>query len=265
VAAPPTAHHARPDRTEPDRNELPVTRSTATPPPLPAAGREGKDAALVQAMFDRVAPRYDLANAALSLGQDAHWRRITAAAARPVDAEVLDVAAGPGNVAVELVRHGARHVTALDLSEQMLRVGHARGHDRITFVNGDALALPFPDESFDALTISFGLRNVPDPEAGIREFARVLRPGGRVVLCEFASPTWRPFREVYRRYLVGALPRVARVVSSSPEAYVYLAESILAWPDRATVGGWLTVAGFGEVQVKDLSGGIVAVHRGFRR
>jgi len=232
---------------------------------LPAAGRDGKDAALVQAMFDRVAPRYDLANAALSLGQDAHWRRVVARAARPHDADVLDVAAGPGNVATELVAGGARSVVALDLSERMLRVGYERGHDRIAWVNGDALALPFPGGSFDALTISFGLRNVPSPEAAAREFARVLRPGGRVVVCEFAAPTWRPFREVYRRYLVGAVPAIARVVSSSPDAYVYLAESILAWPDRRTVAGWFTDAGFAELQVKDLAGGIVAVHRGFRR
>jgi demethylmenaquinone methyltransferase / 2-methoxy-6-polyprenyl-1,4-benzoquinol methylase len=238
-------------------------RSEATA--LPAAGRDGKDAALVQAMFDQVAPRYDLANAALSLGQDAHWRRVVARAARPDDAEVLDVAAGPGNVATELVARGARAVVALDLSEQMLRVGYERRHPGIAWVNGDALALPFPDASFDALTISFGLRNVPDPEAAALEFARVLRPGGRVVVCEFAAPTWRPFREVYRRYLVGAVPALARVVSSSPDAYIYLAESILAWPDRRAVAGWFEAAGFAELQVKDLAGGIVAVHRGFRR
>ena len=242
-----------------------MTAPSSIPPPLPAAGRDGKDGALVQAMFDRVAPRYDLANAALSLGQDAHWRRVTARAAQPVDAEVLDVAAGPGNVAVELVAQGARRVVALDLSEQMLRVGYERGHVGIDWVNGDAQALPFPDDRFDAVTISFGIRNVPDPERAVAEFARVLRPGGRLVICEFANPTWAPFREVYRRYLVGALPNVARVVSSSPEAYVYLAESILAWPDRATVAGWLTAAGFAQVQVKDLAGGIVALHRGFLR
>ena len=246
----------------------PPTTSTSPPAaagPLPAAGREGKDAALVQAMFDRVAPRYDLANAALSFGQDAHWRRVTAQAARPADARVLDVAAGPGNVAVELVARGAAEVVALDLSFNMLAEGARRGHDRIRWVNGDAQQLPFPDASFDAVTISFGLRNVPDPQRALREFARVTRPGGRVVVCEFANPTARAFRWVYRRYLVGALPQVARVVSSSAPAYRYLADSILAWPDRAAIAGWIQEAGYREVLVKDLSFGIVAVHRGFRR
>jgi demethylmenaquinone methyltransferase / 2-methoxy-6-polyprenyl-1,4-benzoquinol methylase len=238
---------------------------TPTPSDLPAPGRNGKDAALVQAMFDRVAPRYDLANAALSLGQDAHWRRVTAIAARPAGARVLDVAAGPGNVATELVARGADEVTALDLSFNMLAEGARRRHPDITWVNGDAQRLPFPDASFDAVTISFGLRNVPDPELALREFGRVTRPGGRVVVCEFANPTWAPFRAVYRRYLVGLLPLGARLVSSSPSAYRYLADSILAWPDRRAIAGWIEAAGFDEVQVKDLAGGIVAVHRGFRR
>ena len=232
---------------------------------LPAAGREGKDAALVQAMFDRVAPRYDLANACLSLGQDAHWRRVTARAARPDGARALDVAAGPGNVATELIAHGASDVVALDLSHAMLREGARRGHRHIHWVNGDAQRLPFADGSFDVVTISFGLRNVPDPQRALAEFARVTRPGGRVVVCEFAAPTWRPLRTVYTRYLVGLLPQVARVVSSSPAAYRYLADSILAWPDRRRIADWLEEAGIAEVQVKDLAGGIVAVHRGVRR
>jgi demethylmenaquinone methyltransferase / 2-methoxy-6-polyprenyl-1,4-benzoquinol methylase len=240
-----------------------VTRSELGP--LPAAGREGKDAALVQAMFDRVAPRYDLANALLSLGQDAHWRRVTALAARPAGTRALDVAAGPGNVAAELVARGAHEVVALDLSLAMLAEGASRGHERIRWVCGDAQRLPLPDASFDVVTISFGLRNVPDPQRALGEFARVLRPGGRVVLCEFAAPTWRPFRELYTRYLVGLLPMAAKVVSSSPAAYRYLADSILEWPDRRTIADWLELAGFAEVEVKDLAGGIVAVHRGMRR
>ena len=240
------------------------TATTGSAGTLPEAGRDGKDAALVQAMFDRVAPRYDLANAALSFGQDAHWRRVTARAARPGDAVVLDVAAGPGNVAVELLAQGASEVVALDLSFNMLAEGARRGQAHLSWVNGDAQALPFPDASFDAVTISFGLRNVPDPQRALREFARVTRPGGRVVVCEFANPTSPTFRTVYRRYLVAALPQLARVVSSSAPAYRYLADSILAWPDRASIAGWISDAGFREVMVKDLAYGIVAVHRGFR-
>ena len=232
---------------------------------LPAAGREGKDAALVQAMFDAVAPRYDLANAILSLGQDAHWRRVTARAARPTGARVLDVAAGPGNVATELLAHGATDVVALDLSYAMLAEGARRGQRDLAWVNADAQQLPFADASFDVVTISFGLRNVPDPPRALAEFARVTRPGGRVVVCEFATPTWPPFRSLYTRYLVGQLPLGARLISSSPAAYRYLADSILAWPTRREVADWLEAAGYHEVRVKDLAGGIVAVHRGWRR
>ncbi|MEX0705631.1 MAG: class I SAM-dependent methyltransferase [Nitriliruptoraceae bacterium] len=233
--------------------------------PLPDPGRQGKDAALVQAMFDRVAARYDVANTVLSLGQDAQWRRVTAAAAQPAGRRVLDVASGPGNVAREMVARGAEHVYALDLSLNMLEVGARRGDGRISWINADALALPLPDASVDAVTISFGLRNVPDPQAAIREFARVTRPGGRIVVCEFASPVHPTFRRIYRRYLVGLLPQVARLVSSSAPAYQYLADSILAWPDRRVVADWLTEAGCHDVRVRDLSGGIVAVHRAVRQ
>lgn len=215
-------------------------------------------------MFDTVAPRYDLANAVLSLGQDAHWRRVTAVAAEPAGAVALDVAAGPGNVAAELLRRGARGVVALDLSIEMLRVGVAKGYPDVHWVAGDAEALPLPDASFDVVTISFGLRNVPDPQAAVREFARVLRPGGRLVVCEFAAPTWAPFRRLYTQYLMRALPQLARAVSSSPASYVYLAESIREWPDRRTVADWFEAAGFHGVEVANLAGGIVAVHRGRR-
>lgn len=244
-----------------------ATDHATSPDRLPAFGREGKELDLVQAMFDRVAPRYDLANTILSLGQDAHWRRVTAQAARPAGARVLDVAAGPGNVALAMLAEGAAEVIALDLSFEMLATGKRRwdGTDiGLRWVNGDAQALPFPAQTFDAVTISFGLRNIPDPAAALSEFARVTRPGGRLVVCEFAAPTWPPFRRMYLGYLMRLLPELARVVTSDPRAYVYLAESIRAWPDRATVAGWMADAGFSEVQVKDLTGGIVAVHRGVR-
>lgn len=233
--------------------------------PLPAAGRDGKDAALVQAMFDRVAPRYDMANALLSFGQDAHWRRVTAAAVEPAGSTILDVAAGPGNVARQMVSQGAKRVVALDLSFNMLAAGARKRPPGLSWINGDASALPFADGVFDAVTISFGLRNVPDPVAVLAEFARVTRAGGRLAVCEFAAPVAPRFRHLYQRYLVAALPRIAKVVSSSPSAYQYLADSILAWPDRRTVADWMDSVGYHNVAVKDLSGGIVAVHRAERR
>ena len=232
--------------------------------PLPPAGRDGKETDLVQAMFDRVAPRYDLANTLLSLGQDRQWRKVTADAANPNGALILDVAAGPGNVAREMVRRGADHVVALDLSFNMLRAGAKRRSEQLSWVNADANTMPFANATFDAVTISFGIRNVSDPEAVFGEFARVLKPGGRLVVCEFASPINPTFRQIYRRYLVRALPKMARIVSSSPAAYQYLADSILAWPDRKVVASWMQAAGFINVRVRDLSGGIVAVHRGVR-
>ncbi len=235
-----------------------------TPGSLPAATIEGKDSSLVQSMFDRVAPRYDLANAVLSLGQDAHWRRVTARAARPAGRLVADVAAGPGNVALELLKEGAAHVLAIDLSHNMLKEGMKSGLPDVTWINGDALALPLADDSVEAVTISFGLRNLPDPVAGIAEFARVLQPGGDLVIAEFAAPTNPTFAKIYTDYLVAALPRVARLVSSDAPAYTYLAESIMAWPDRATIAAWMGDAGFDDVQVKNLAGGIVALHRGRR-
>lgn len=232
---------------------------------LPAAGREGKDAALVQAMFDRVAARYDLANTILSLGQDAHWRRITAAAADPAGRRVLDVASGPGNVAQELLARGARDVVALDLSHNMLVEGRRKGLPDVSWVNGDAQSLPLPDETVDAVTISFGLRNIPDPERALREFVRVSRPGSPIVVCEFAAPLQAAFRRVYLGYLMRALPPIADVVSSDGPAYRYLAESIRAWPDRRTIADWMEEAGCRDVRVKNPTGGIVAVHRGIRR
>ncbi len=231
---------------------------------LPAAGLEGKDEALVQAMFDRVAPRYDLANAVLSLGQDAHWRRVVARAARPAGRRMLDVAAGPGNVAHQLIAHGAASVTALDLSFNMVAEGAGRGLPDVTWVNGDGQLLPFADATFDGATISFGLRNIPDPRRALAEFARVTGPQGVLVVCEFAAPTWPPFRRLYMQYLVGALPRVARLVSSDASAYTYLAESIQQWPTRRTVADWMEDTGWSGTQVKDLAGGIVAVHRARR-
>ena len=217
----------------------------------------------VAAMFDTVAARYDLTNDVLSLGQDRLWRRavVRALDVRPGE-RVLDLAAGTGTSSEPFAAAGADVVPA-DFSLGMLRVGKGRRPD-LAFTAGDATRLPFADAAFDAVTISFGLRNVVDTDAALREMLRVTRPGGRLVVCEFSMPVWAPFRTVYGNYLMRALPAVARRVSSNPESYVYLAESIRAWPDQTALARVLQGNGWSEVAWRDLSGGIVALHRAVR-
>ena len=219
-----------------------------------------KKPAEVQAMFDDVAKRYDLTNDVLSLGQDRRWRHAVVNAVDPQPGErVLDLAAGTGTSSQPFLDRGAT-VVPCDFSVGMLRVG--KQHRRhLPFTAGDATRLPFADDTFDAVTISFGLRNIVDPLAGLREMRRVTRPGGRLVVCEFSHPTWAPFRTVYVEYLMRALPPVARRVSSAPEAYVYLAESIRAWPDQPGLAAMLAEAGWQSPEWRNLSGGIVALHR----
>jgi len=217
----------------------------------------------VAAMFDDVAERYDRTNDVLSLGQCRRWRRVTteAVAAKPGQ-WVLDLAAGTGTSSEPFARAGAR-VVPCDFSLGMLRVGK-RARPQLDFTAGDALRLPFADAVFDAVTISFGLRNVHDPDRALAELWRVTKPGGRLVVCEFSHPTWRPFRTLYVEYLMRALPAVARRVSSSPDAYVYLAESIRAWPTQAALAERIAAAGWADMGWRDLSGGIVAIHRAIK-
>jgi demethylmenaquinone methyltransferase / 2-methoxy-6-polyprenyl-1,4-benzoquinol methylase len=227
-----------------------------------------KRPAEVAAMFDLTASRYDLLNDVLSLGQDRLWRRAVARAvsARPGD-RVLDVAAGTGTSARAFAATGATCV-ACDFSLGMLGVGARRQPaspaGRVSFVAGDALALPLRDATFDAVTISFGLRNVSDPEAALREMLRVTRVGGRLVVCEFSHLAARPADRLYQRYLERVLPAVAARLSTNPGAYAYLAESIKEWPAQAELAGLLRAAGWTAVRWQNLSFGIVALH-GARR
>lgn len=212
-------------------------------------------------MFDAVARRYDITNTVLSLGQDRLWRKATRSALGigPSD-DVLDLAAGTAVSTAELARSGAWCVAA-DFSVGMLSAGKGRA---VPKVGADATMLPFRDATFDAVTISFGLRNVVDHEAGLREMARVTKPGGRLVVCEFSTPTNRFFGTVYKEYLMQALPRVARAVASNPDAYVYLAESIRAWPEQAELARRIERAGWSAVRWRNLTGGIVALHAATR-
>ena len=211
-------------------------------------------------MFDDVARRYDLTNDVLSMGQDRRWRREVLAAVDPAPGEqILDLAAGTGTSSQPFRDRGAV-VVPCDFSVGMLQEGK-RKLPHLPFTAGDGTQLPFADDTFDAVTISFGLRNIVDPDAGLREMLRVARPGGRLVVCEFSSPVLELFRTVYIEYLMKALPSIARAVSSSPDAYVYLAESIRAWPDQQGLASRIEAAGWGQVEWRNLTGGIVALHR----
>jgi demethylmenaquinone methyltransferase/2-methoxy-6-polyprenyl-1,4-benzoquinol methylase len=234
----------------------------------------------VSAMFDKVAGRYDLMNDVLSLGQDRWWRRIVARAVGAQAGElVLDLAAGTGTSSRSFTAAGASCV-ACDFSLGMLQVGARRlrsaqtgppapsgsgpagpsGPGPVRFVAGDALQLPFRDQAFDAVTISFGLRNVADPGVGLAELLRVTRPGGRLVICEFGHLPWPRLNTAYESYLATALPVVARRLSGSPEAYDYLAESIKDWPAQPELARRIAAAGWSAVRWRNLSLGVVAMH-----
>src|SRR5580658_4250549 len=225
-----------------------------------------KQPADVAAMFDGIAERYDLLNDILSAGQVRLWRRAVAriTGAGPGD-RVLDLAAGTGTSSLSFTATGADCV-ACDFSLGMLRAGRSRltGREqrggRLALVAGDALRLPFRDGAFDAVTISFGLRNVASPGAALAEMRRVTRPGGRLVVCEFSTITIAPLDMLYRRYLINVLPAIAQRTARNPEAYQYLAESISDWPAQRELAGVIEAAGWSAVRWRDLSLGVVAVH-----
>ncbi len=215
----------------------------------------------VSAMFDGVAKKYDRMNALLSVGNAAIWRLATVRAIAPEKGEkILDIAAGTGTSAAALAKSGAE-VTAVDFSPGMIAEGRRR-HPEIEFVEADAEVLPFGDDEFDAVTISFGLRNVNRPQVALAEMYRVLKPGGRVVICEFSQPPATLIRAGYGFYLKRVMPTVSRVASSNPDAYTYLGESIQEWPDQLELSRWLRGAGFTRVAYRNLTAGIVALHRG---
>lgn len=214
----------------------------------------------VAAMFDGVAKRYDLVNDLLSLGRTKAWRKATTALIQPRPGmKILDLAAGTGSSSEPLAAAGADVIPA-DFSEGMLAAGRkARPH--LPFTKADALNLPFADGEFDVATISFGLRNTQKTAKALAEMLRVVKPGGFLVVTEFSSPTFGPFRTIYTNYLMKALPAIARKTSSNPDAYIYLAESIRAWPDQTALAAQISAAGWVDVSWKNLTGGVVAVHK----
>jgi len=218
-----------------------------------------KQPAQVAAMFDTVAESYDRTNDLLSFGQDRLWRKKVLKAVNPQPGQtILDLAAGTGSSSVVFAKEGVK-VIASDFSEGMLAVGRKR-HPELEFVYADATKLPFKDASVDAVTISFGLRNVNEPKTALKEMLRVLKPGGTVVICEFSQVSVPVIRSFYNFYLKRVLPRLSSLLASNQGAYEYLSESIMAWPKQTELVKWLTDAGFVDANYKNLSFGVVALH-----
>lgn len=222
-----------------------------------------KDPREVQAMFDRVAKRYDIVNDILSLGRTKAWRKVATSIIAPQPGmEILDLAAGTGSSSEPLAAAGAT-VIPTDFSQGMLDAGKkVRPH--LPFTWADAMNLPFAADRFDVVTMSFGLRNTQDRLKVMQEALRVTKPGGRFVIVEFSTPTNPLFRTIYSKYLMAALPAIAKRTSSNPQAYIYLAESIKAWPQQAELAADLEKVGWQKVTWRNLTGGVVAVHTGYK-
>jgi demethylmenaquinone methyltransferase/2-methoxy-6-polyprenyl-1,4-benzoquinol methylase len=240
-----------------------------TPSARPAVLPAGEEkAAAVRRMFSSIAPRYDLLNHLLSANVDRVWRRRAVdrlAWERAPAGTYLDNCAGTLDLAVELARRsGFRgRVVGSDFTYAMLERGTPKlGPLAIGPACADALTLPFADASFDGATVGFGVRNLADLDAGLREMARVLRPGARVVVLEFTTPGWQPFRGLYLFYFLKVLPAVGRMISKHGSAYSYLPESVLQFPEPVELARRMEAAGFAEVGWETLSGGIAALHWG---
>jgi len=222
-------------------------------------------------MFSRIAGRYDLLNRLLSFGLDAHWRKVTLKLLAPEPAwTVLDLCTGTADLAVAAVRQGGQRVAGVDLSLTMLRLGRKKirrlgDGQRVYLLNGDVEDLPFPDRTFEGITIGFGVRNVVDVERGLREMVRVLKDGGRIAILEFSRPRMPIFRHLYFFYLQRILPYVGGLISGEWEAYRYLQRTVLAFPDGERFMEMMRKAGFVSVEEKRLTFGVVTVYTGRKR
>jgi len=225
----------------------------------------------VEQMFSAIAPRYDLLNRVLSAGRDRVWRRRAIAATKlPPHGRLLDVCTGTADMALEAARQFPNGlIVGVDFSAPMIELGRGKVaraglSSRIQLQVAPAEALPLPGSDFDAVTIAFGLRNVPDRPQALREMHRVLRPGGRAVILEFTTPPGRLFRRLYLWYFHRVLPRVGRLVSGHATAYSYLPASVADFPPPEGLATWMREAGFTEVAYRLLTGGIVGIHVGVK-
>lgn len=236
---------------------------------MPTEPSEIAHARAVREMFSGIAGRYDLLNHVLSLNIDKRWRRKVRALLADIlknkGAVVLDVACGTGDLSLELDRDSSAQIIGTDFCRPMLSVAKektAATNARIPYVEADAMNLSFADGSFDALTIAFGLRNLPNFASGLRELHRVLRPGGRIVILEFSSPVLPGFRQLFNFYFANILPRIGGMVTGSRGAYEYLPDSVAKFPDQKVLVAMMKQTGFSEVKYQNLTGGIAALHSG---
>ncbi|MCI0523578.1 MAG: bifunctional demethylmenaquinone methyltransferase/2-methoxy-6-polyprenyl-1,4-benzoquinol methylase UbiE [Bacteroidales bacterium] len=225
----------------------------------------------VEAMFDSISHRYDLLNRLLSLGTDRRWRRraVNVIGEHIKASRILDVATGTGDLAIEALRLCPDQITGIDISEKMLAAGREKidrqGHtDKIRLIKGDSAKILFPDHSFDAVMSAFGVRNFENTVTGLEEMLRVVRPGGMIMVLEFSRPSWFPLRQLYGFYFTRILPWIGRKVSGDPEAYTYLPDSVMAFPDNDDFLALLLKVGFTGARQRKLSGGIASIYYAFR-
>ena len=228
----------------------------------------------IRQMFSSIAPRYDLLNHLLSLNIDKSWRRKAVSLMRTSSNQQqslwLDLCCGTGDLSLEMIRQGAYRVVSSDFSHAMLRLHldklrHNGAVTKICLVEADALTLPFPDSTFDAIAIAFGLRNLESPESGLAEMRRVLKPGGRLVVLEFSKPTNALFNRLFQKYFFNVLPKIGAALSRHHDAYTYLPESVSHFPDQASLAAIFSACQFERIGYVNLTGGIAAIHWGEKR
>ncbi|MEO7658055.1 MAG: bifunctional demethylmenaquinone methyltransferase/2-methoxy-6-polyprenyl-1,4-benzoquinol methylase UbiE [Pyrinomonadaceae bacterium] len=231
--------------------------------------KEAAHAQAVRDMFAGIAGRYDLLNHVLSLNIDKRWRRLVANELRETlelnDAVILDVACGTGDLSIELGRTANAKIIGTDFCRPMLAIADSKSQAEmlsIPYVEGDALALPFADDQFDAVTIAFGLRNLANVGEGLKELRRIIKPGGRLVVLEFSAPIVPGFGQIFNFYFSHVLPRIGGAVSGSRGAYEYLPDSVAKFPDQKNLASLMETTGFGSVKYRNLTGGIAALHSG---
>jgi demethylmenaquinone methyltransferase/2-methoxy-6-polyprenyl-1,4-benzoquinol methylase len=240
--------------------------------PEKSKAKSDDHATRVREMFSRIAERYDLLNHLLSGNTDKRWRKLVAkrlqSALSSPDARALDVACGTGDLSLALVAATGARVIGLDFCRPMLERAARKASDgaaaRCVFIEGDALRLPFKGETFDAVTIAFGLRNLSSVEQGLSEMLRVLKSGGRACILEFSKPVVPGFSSLFQLYFTRVLPRIGGMISGSSSAYEYLPASVLRFPDQKRLAGMMREAGFEDVEYENLTGGIAALHLGTR-